>query len=164
VSGRGAVVGHDSPESCRVGGQGEPPVPDLLWLVTVNRFTSGWRTIPPLVNVAHQLVTANEDIAGVAVVLDDAFELSCSVDELKSSIDDISRHPTLKIATNRWKFRVEPGGEAVPSRRTHQEMTLVTDILDARADVEVVRDEGAVRRLLRLTTSRGSMLADVVQL
>ena len=93
----GAVISHDGPESCRVGGQGEPSVSDLLRFVTINRFTSGWWSIPPLVHVAHQLVTTDEDIAGVAVVLDDALELARSVDELKSSIDDICWHPALQI-------------------------------------------------------------------
>lgn len=98
------------------------------------------------------------------MVFDNALELTRSVDELKSSIYNISWHATLQISTNRWKFGVEAGGEAVPSSRAYQEMTLVTNILDSRANIEVIRDEGAVWRLLWLAACCGSVLANVVQL
>jgi len=97
VSWGGAVVSNHGAETCGVCGEGEAPVSDLLRLITINRLTSWWWPIPPLVHVAHQLVTPHQDIAWVTVVFDDALELTGSVDELKSSIDDISWHATLQI-------------------------------------------------------------------
>ena len=68
------------------------------------------------------------------------------------------------LTSTDWReLGVEAGREAVPLSRAHQEVTLVTDVLDPGVDGEVGGDQGGVGRLLRLAAGGGAVLADVVQ-
>ena len=53
-------------------------------------------------------------------------------------------------STNWGKFGVESRGQTGSLSGTHEEVSLVTDVLDPGVDIEVCGDEGGVGWLLRL--------------
>ena len=60
-------------------------------------FPPGWGTVPPLVHVAQELVTADQHVAGVAHVADDALKLPRAVHKIQLSVHDVRRHPAFQV-------------------------------------------------------------------
>ena len=56
-----------------------------------------WGAVPPLVNVAHELIAAHQDVAGVAHVADNALELPRPVHKDQFPVNNISRHPAFQV-------------------------------------------------------------------
>jgi len=134
----GAVVRHDGSEPRGVGGQREPAVSDLSGLVAVDGFAAGWRSVPSLVDVAHERLAADKDVAGGAGVADGALELTSAVLVDEAPMGDVSRHSTLKESTNWWKFRVESSCKAVSPGRTDEQVARVAVVLNFRPNIEVL--------------------------
>jgi len=113
-------------------------VSDLLGFVAVDRLTAWWWPVPPLVHVTQQLVPADKDVPGVALVPDDRLELTRAVDKLKATVQYICWHPTFQVSANWREFRVESCGKTVPPCRSHKKMAFVTNIFNPTAHVKVV--------------------------
>ena len=127
---------------------------DLLGFVAVDRLTAWWWPVPPLVDVTEQLVPADKDVPGVALVPDDRLELTRAVYKLKATVQNICWHPTFqvckdnvrikhyakrKLTSANWReFRVESCGKTVPPCRSHKKMAFVTNIFNPTAHVKVV--------------------------
>ena len=63
------------------------------------RITTRWRTVPPLVDVAHQLGPAHSDVAGLALVLDEGLEAARVhrvVDVVQTTIGDVRWYSTFQ--------------------------------------------------------------------
>ena len=78
---------------------------DLLGFVAVDRLTAWWWPVPPLVHVTQQLVPADKDVPGVALVPDDRLELTRAVYKLKATVQNICWHPTFQVCKDNVRIK-----------------------------------------------------------
>lgn len=57
----------------------------------------GRGSVPALVYVTHELAAADQHVAGVTQVADDALELQGTVDEHQPAVHDVRRHAALEV-------------------------------------------------------------------
>lgn len=66
-------------------------MPDVWRLVAVDAVAPGWGAVPPLVDVAHELVAPDKHVAGRAVVVDEGLEAAGVVQKGEGGVLDQGR-------------------------------------------------------------------------
>lgn len=122
----------------------------------LDQFASWWRSVPALVNVTGQHGTTQHLIPFVALVDDGAQVADGAINQVVGALRNGSRQSTLDELADGRELIVETSVQAGSGGRSHEQMTLVTSIVDNGTNVKAVgSDHGGVWWLLRTTTGLG---------